>query len=300
MSSISGANFGGVGFLPGDGWARGLKLEWVDVHTVNIKPGVAYGAQGERPMTINSVAKNTNGVYGKAYKRPNMTLDPTIIEVEVTTDIVVDIEAAVGPGGLDSGTEAVSTLYDVYLICHADGGLPNGLLVVSGTAPTVPTGYSSDMLFWLGTACNDSAGDFVAQMDPAPSKMSDRGRKVIYLNGLGSGASTETQVVSAGAATSSTAIDLSVQVPEYADTVLLYLEGTSTGGPIDVRLLSGVVQGAGLLGVSTTTPGCAIIEVPVNGLPATEINYAWSAALGLLDVWVYGYTYQINTHANII
>lgn len=302
MSSISGANFGGVGFLPGDGWARGLTLEWVDAHTVNIKPGVAYAAAGEKPLSLNGNAKKTGGVFGKAYKRPDMSIEPTIVEVEVTTDIPVDIEAAVGPGGLDSGTEAVSTLYDVYLIAYPDGYAPNGLLVVSGTAPTIPANYSGDVLIWLGSVYNDSAGDFVEEIGQAAGKLSDRGRRLIYRAAIGAGGSAETQVITAGAAVVATAIDMSGLVPVYADSVLLYVEGTSGAGPVDLRLFTGAgtIQGPGLLGVAVATPSCNIYELPVNGDPAAEVQYAWSAANGVLDAWVVGYTFQVNNYANII
>jgi hypothetical protein len=306
MSHISGAVFGGVGFLPGDGWARGLELEWVDAQTVKIKPGVAYAAAGDKPLAINSNAKNTGGVYGKPFGGTriaaiDMVTEPTAVEVLVSSDITIDITVS-GAGGLDTGVEAVSTLYDVYMIAYPDGGMVNGMLVVSGTAPTVPTGYSSDVLYWVGSVYNDSAGDLLPEMNTIAGNAGARERTLIYRVAVGAGGSAETQVVTAGAATVATAIDLSGHVPEYADTVLLYVEGTSGAGPVDLRLFTGAgtIQGPGLLGVAAATPSCNIYELPVNALPATEIQYAWSGAGGVLDAWVYGYTYQVNNYANII
>ncbi|HEU6435864.1 MAG TPA: tail fiber protein, partial [Nitratidesulfovibrio sp.] len=55
--------------------------------------------------------------------------------VSLTLDITT-----VGPNGLDGGTRAASTWYSVWVIAKEDGTVA-GLLSLSATSPTLPTGY---------------------------------------------------------------------------------------------------------------------------------------------------------------
>lgn len=59
---------------------------------------------------------------------------------EVTTPIVVDITAS-GINGLDTGSEAANTWYSVWFVAGATGA--GGLLSLSETSPTLPSGYDS-------------------------------------------------------------------------------------------------------------------------------------------------------------
>lgn len=63
-----------------------------------------------------------------------------------------------GAGGLDTGSEAVSTWYAVHLIGKEDGTLA-GLLSASATAPTLPTGYT--YFAPSGWVRNDSSGNLL-------------------------------------------------------------------------------------------------------------------------------------------
>lgn len=61
-----------------------------------------------------------------------------------------------GAGGLDTGSEDLSTLYYVWLIW--DGATLRALLSESDTAPTMPSGYTFKAL--VGSVYNDGSGDF--------------------------------------------------------------------------------------------------------------------------------------------
>lgn len=72
-------------------------------------------------------------------------------------NLTVDITAS-GANGLDTGSEAVDTWYYTWVIAKADG-TKAGLLSVSSTAPTMPSGYTFMAL--VGAARNDSGEDFI-------------------------------------------------------------------------------------------------------------------------------------------
>jgi len=71
-------------------------------------------------------------------------------------DLTVDITAS-GAGGLDTGSEAVSTLYYLWVIYN--GTTVTGLISTSSSAPTLPSGYIYKRL--VGEVYNDASGNFV-------------------------------------------------------------------------------------------------------------------------------------------
>lgn len=76
----------------------------------------------------------------------------SLSSVNVTADITVS-----GVNGLDTGVEANSTWYAVWVIYN--GTTKASLLSTSYTAPTMPAGYTYKAL--VGAVRNDSAGNFV-------------------------------------------------------------------------------------------------------------------------------------------
>lgn len=73
------------------------------------------------------------------------------------TWLTLDI-AASGALGLDTGSEAVSTWYYVYLIAKSSGDI-SAIFSTSSTAPTLPAGYDHYRL--ASAVYNDSSGNFV-------------------------------------------------------------------------------------------------------------------------------------------
>jgi hypothetical protein len=65
-----------------------------------------------------------------------------------------------GNGGLDTGAEAASTLYAVWLIKRSDTGVVDALFSTSFTAPSMPTNYDRKRL--IGAFYNDAASAIVA------------------------------------------------------------------------------------------------------------------------------------------
>lgn len=65
-----------------------------------------------------------------------------------------------GNGGIDTGAEATSTLYAVWLIKRPDTGVVDALFSTSFSAPTMPTNYTRKRL--IGAIFNDAAGAILA------------------------------------------------------------------------------------------------------------------------------------------
>ena len=107
---------------------QGLRLSWVSVTQVTIGAGRCADSNG-RQLVRN------------------------------TSSLTVDITAS-GAGGLDTGSEAGSTWYAVYLIAGPTGIA--GLLSTSATTPTKPAGYSfARRIGWIRNDSSLNLEDFV-------------------------------------------------------------------------------------------------------------------------------------------
>ncbi len=114
-----------------------------------------------------------------------------ILSLSATADITVS-----GAGGLDTGSEAVSTWYHLWAIAKADG-TASVILSASATAPSLPSGYIYKA--YVGAVYNTSGGDF--------KWFKQRDRRVICpFEG----------VLSTGTATSWTAVSFAAVIPTTA------------------------------------------------------------------------------------
>lgn len=122
---------------------------------------VAKLAGGFRPITGSS----RNLVVFRTLAAPNNKLTATADELILTgagvcylastVNITADVTAS-GLNGLDTGAEANSTWY--YLFVIYDGTTVSALFSTSKTAPTMPAGYTHKAL--VGAVFNGSGGDF--------------------------------------------------------------------------------------------------------------------------------------------
>ncbi len=106
-----------------------------------------------------------------------------------------------GANGLDTGSEASSTWYYVWVIYN--GTTVASLLSTSATAPTMPSGYTYKAR--VGSVYNDASSNFVGfhQID-----------RTVYYN-------TYQSALSAGSATSLTSVSLTALVPPIAATAIV-------------------------------------------------------------------------------
>jgi hypothetical protein len=84
--------------------------------------------------------------------------DGTNLSSALTVDLTIDCTAT-GANGLDTGSLAAETWYDVYVIKTTDLTTVAGLLCQHGSAPTMPTDYTFKKL--VGYAVTDADADFL-------------------------------------------------------------------------------------------------------------------------------------------
>ena len=173
----------------------GLTLSWVDVSTVQIGIGMA---------------RDTGDVAN----------------IETTGTVNVDITAS-GLGGLDTGSEATSTWYSVWLI--GGGGSVGGLLSTSETSPTLPAGYIYKRR--IGWIYNHSDNDIQAFQQTGTGR-----ERTIWHSETGA---NYMKILDSGNAISWSVVDASARVPTTASQLNLwaYSAGGSANGvwirPID-------------------------------------------------------------------
>lgn len=131
--------------------------------------GLAPSALAMDTTTIRVVGSCTSFVNLKTFNNtttPNSKMDITADEVVVknssgyavclsSVSETVDITVS-GASGLDTGSEASSTWYYIYIIW--DGTNVNALLSTSATAPTMPSGYTYKKL--VGAVYNNGSSNF--------------------------------------------------------------------------------------------------------------------------------------------
>lgn len=226
------------------GHLRGGRLVRASASTVSLGTS---GQDSEARDTANSFNMRWNGV--------------------LTADITVS-----GANGLDTGAEAASTWYAVHVIADSSGVNPAAsLLSLSGTAPTLPSGY--DVFRRLGWVRNDAGSNFIDFIQFGEG----RRRVVKYVDAVSS-----RQVLTAGAATVVTAISLAALMPTTSQEA--YLHAFQNGTQI-----ADLYNGTGGAILATLQVGN---ELDLPGFPtdgSQNVAYDHPAAGGLLDVCLEGY-----------
>lgn len=87
----------------------------------------------------------------------NASSKPYNANITTGAPVTVNIAAAAGVNALDTGAEAASTWYYIFVIY--DGTTVAGLLSTSSTAPTMPAGYTYKAL--VGAVRNDGSSNFI-------------------------------------------------------------------------------------------------------------------------------------------
>jgi len=122
-------------------------------------PPIWSSAMGVRDNSRNLIIAN-NTTY------PNYKMDISADEVVLqdssaislrvrNISLTIDLTAS-GANGLDTGSEAVSVWYHLWVIAKADGTVA-GLFSAAATAPTLPTGYAFKA--YVGAVYNNASGN---------------------------------------------------------------------------------------------------------------------------------------------
>jgi hypothetical protein len=158
--------------------------------------------------TRNLVIENdaTNPAFQVRVTADEITVEDVLL---ATVNEVADITAS-GAGGLDTGAEASSTWYAIWLIYNPTTATVKAMLSTSFTAPTMPSGYTKKRR--VGAIRNGAGSDFL--------KIVQRGDLCLYLE---EGNSAPTLVLSAGSATTFTDVAMSAVVPTVSRRAWLTL-----------------------------------------------------------------------------
>lgn len=219
---------------------------------------------------------------------------PTVTTVDIDADSVlvtdgsgrlfatqtVNLTATIttsGANGLDTGTEASSTWYHLWVIYN--GTTVASLMSLSSTAPTMPSGYT--FKGYVGAIRNNGSSDLVA----------------ISQKGVHVSSSGLTAILTSGSATTTTSIDASGAVPTTAKIMNIQLRvdhpTPDTASTIHIYSDSGSsYKGAELKNPGTLIPNGAsggVGRVPL--LTPQTIWYGVDSANEDGFVWVYGWEY---------
>lgn len=132
---------------------------WFEFSLSEITNAVPIGTQADHK---NLVIKNntTNPTF-------QVDIDATAVILENSAGIPIKLPSinltaditTSGANGLDTGTEAISTWYHIWIIYNPGTTTVAALLSLSASAPTLPSGY--EFSGYVGAIYNDSASDFI-------------------------------------------------------------------------------------------------------------------------------------------
>jgi hypothetical protein len=199
--------------------------------------------------------------------------------IRTTAPIVANIAVA-GAGGLDTGVEAASTFYSIFVIADSTGALPpNSLLSTGGDTPTVlPAGY--DIWRRVGYVRNNPSSDFREYVTYGQGPE----RSIQYRDALSS-----RQQLTGGAATIVTQVNCGALIPNSSayGRFQLAQRGTVTASFYDdpTQLLANAQR--------SLLAGNTACDVEMRVSASQRMAYANAAAGGLVDVWVLGYEEQL-------
>ncbi len=236
---------------------NGLGLLWVSNTTLTVSIGQA------RDIT------NTNDIVNSAALTLNMATN--------------------GANGLDTGTIAASTMYYVWIVGDStDYSTTCCLASLSSTAPTLPFAY--DMQRRIGAIFSNSSMHIAlfwqqgAESQGAGTNSSSRW--MIYDAPIATG-------ITAGAATTYTAVNLEKTVPLTASIVKMEI-GLTAGTAFDSVFLQpygGTGAAAVFSSPVTATSLLGIVDVPVgvNATPLPDLKYKVSSSGDAVALNVQGY-----------
>lgn len=204
-----------------------------------------------------------------------------IINIINSGTIAIDLSTS-GAGGLDTGSEAISTLYTAFIVYDSTGqNAVDGVLSLSQTAPTLPSGY--DYYRRLGAVRNRSNSNLLNFEQEGNSN----DRRMVYNTNA-----SNVQVLSSGSATAYTSVDLSVLMPVTSiKPILAYnFQADNKDDFVTLRPTGSAITASGFkihMQGDKNRDGFGVIE-PITD-SAQSIDYIVSDASDDLDLSVIGY-----------
>lgn len=188
-----------------------------------------------------------------------------------SVNLTIDITAS-GVNGLDTGSEAMSTWYHIWVIYN--GTTVAGLLSTSSTSPTLPSGYTYKG--YVGAVYNNSSSNF-------PTTKQKNNRVVC----------AQAADLTGGSAGTPTAV--SVTVPTTAVLWSGWVNAIRAGGSSALALISSDSSDTGVVRVGMDGADATVdpkVYAPVSILLVTAQTIYYTLALGTgLDIRTTGWGY---------
>jgi hypothetical protein len=233
---------------------------WVETATPNI---LKFTDDIGNDSTINTAVMQGNvlalheGLVCKYVTTATVDIDADAVMLRTTggaavkvdsVNLTVDISTGTGINTLDTGVEALSTWYYLWVIYN--GTTVSGLLSTSSTAPTMPSGYTYKGL--VGAVYNNSGSDFDNFYQLGNSFWIDT-----------------VNVLADGGSTTPVEVDYSASIPPIASTVKGF--GSVSKTTTDASWLSLQPESTGVLGIqfirnsgnATGATGSSFFSLPV-------------------------------------
>lgn len=207
-------------------------LTQADAAAARTTLGITASSGGGMPGAVAGLKIDVTSNTGLNITARSAGLVDSTGAVKVAANVLVAVDFAAG--GLDTGTEAISTWYHVWLFANAAGNVV-GRFSLSATAPTAPSGYTYSLR--VGTVRNDASGNlwWTAQ----------RGSKVNIREGTGLNPTSWPLVSSASAGTLSNS-------PLRADIILVNLSLAAFVPPTALSVLLAATLPAPTSTITTT------------------------------------------------
>lgn len=173
-----------------------------------------------------------------------------------TVSVSADIAVA-GANGLDTGAEAASTWYNIWVIHNPTAGTTAGLLSLSSTAPTMPSGFTYKRR--VGAVRNDGSSNFL--------RFELRDSVTLYTE-----VEIETRALNAGQATTLTDVSLTSFVPPTSRRVFLHVyvavNHNAAGTNFDTHILQKGAPGTtdGIIAVAHRAQSSGTVHAAANTL----------------------------------
>lgn len=264
---LNAAEGGSAGLLRADGSGAGL------TGIATVEPTGGNVLAPHEGLVLNQATPATVDIDARALLLK--TVAGAAIRVE-DVDLTVDITMS-GANGLDTGVEAVSTWYHVWVI--SDGSTVAGLLSTSATIPTLPGGYV--YRGYAGAVYNDAGGDFVA----------------FFQRGAFVGQAVQ-KAIDNGTSPTFAAVSLSAYVPTTANLVQVKLQiEASSGTAVTTVVVASEGSGTAPLYeyLSANTVGSPNITIGTQGQivlsTLQQIKYHVVGLNAQADIFVLGWIY---------
>ena len=220
---------------------------------------------------------------------PNTKLDVAVGSIldssktfQLNLDVAVTIDATTtGLNGLDTGSLAASTLYNVFLVADPQSYNVTGAIISASSIPVLPYGYGAYAL--IGYVATGAGSTFLKGF-----WTDDKSTWRTFMF------DAPQEVLAAGAAAAYTAVDLSALVPSVQNTPVILQSTFTAAAAGDIENL----QPFGAVGDAVTVIGqragaIASQDLVMARLDSGDAKVEYKVSAGALKLDVAGYQFAI-------